>query len=160
MRLGSTKGARWKVPGSPRGRGGLEYLGEDAEPYKRIYEIKSKDNPKSWEALIQLCKTLTETPAAQLEKALAPMLDLEGVLKFLAWESALASADGFYARASDYDLYPDETQPLPRRSLRRKRDFQLWRRPRWTEQQTSWSARARRSMGRRCQTGSPGIRGG
>ena len=25
-----SKGARWKVPGSPSGRGGLEYLGDDA----------------------------------------------------------------------------------------------------------------------------------
>jgi hypothetical protein len=27
---GSTRGARWKVPGTPRGRGGMEYLGADA----------------------------------------------------------------------------------------------------------------------------------
>ena len=26
--FGTTKGVRWKVPGSPRGRGGLEYLGD------------------------------------------------------------------------------------------------------------------------------------
>jgi hypothetical protein len=32
--FGITKGARWKVPGSPRGRGGLEYLGEEASAYK------------------------------------------------------------------------------------------------------------------------------
>jgi hypothetical protein len=106
--FGSTKGARWKVPGSPRGQGGLEYLGEDIESYRRIYEIKSKDNPKSWAALIQLCKTLQETQTEQLEKNLAPTLDLDGVLKFLAWEDVLANADGFYTRASDYDLYLDE----------------------------------------------------
>ena len=41
-----TKGARWKVPGSPGGRGGLEYLGDDVAAYKRIYEIKTKDDPK------------------------------------------------------------------------------------------------------------------
>ena len=40
------KGARWKVPGSPGGRGGLEYLGDDAAAYKRTYEIKTKDDPK------------------------------------------------------------------------------------------------------------------
>lgn len=39
-------GARWKVPGSPGGRGGLEYLGEDAGPYRNLYEIKSKDDPQ------------------------------------------------------------------------------------------------------------------
>ena len=50
--FGSTEGARWKVPGSPGGRGGLEYLGESVEPYKRLYEIKSKDTPKAWTDLI------------------------------------------------------------------------------------------------------------
>ena len=35
----TTKGARWKVTGSPMGRGGLEYLGEDVERYKRILDI-------------------------------------------------------------------------------------------------------------------------
>ena len=42
----SDEGARWKVPGSPGGRGGMEYLGDDAAAYKRIYEIKTKDDPK------------------------------------------------------------------------------------------------------------------
>ena len=32
----TTDGARWKVPGSPGGRGGLEYLGDDPAAYKRI----------------------------------------------------------------------------------------------------------------------------
>jgi hypothetical protein len=104
----STGGARWKVPGSPRGRGGLEYLGEDAAAYKRIYELKSKEDPKAWAALIQLCKTLNETPANELEKALTPILDIDGTLKFLALENALINSDGYWTRASDYLLYRDE----------------------------------------------------
>jgi hypothetical protein len=32
----TTKGARWKVPGSPGGRGSLAYLGDKAEDYKKI----------------------------------------------------------------------------------------------------------------------------
>lgn len=104
----STKGARWKVPGNPGGRGGLEYLGEDSKEYKSIYEIKSKDEPKSWARLIQLCRVLNETPVDHLEQALAPILDLDGALKFLAWDNALANGDGFWTRASDYNLYLDE----------------------------------------------------
>ncbi len=38
----TTDGSRWKVPGSPGGRGGLEYLGDDPEPYKRI----TRSNPR------------------------------------------------------------------------------------------------------------------
>src|SRR5262245_66608305 len=40
----TTKGARWKVRGSPGGGGGLEYLGDNIDEYKNRYEIKSGDN--------------------------------------------------------------------------------------------------------------------
>ena len=60
----STKGARWKVPGSPGGRGGLEYLGDSVDAYKRIYEIKTKDSAEPWQALIELCRVLNTTPPA------------------------------------------------------------------------------------------------
>jgi len=106
--FGTTKGARWKVPGSPRGRGGLNYLGEDVRDYKRIYDIKTRDDQKSWADLIKLCKVLNETPADQLEKALQPLLDLDGALKFLALENALINSDGYWIRSSDYNLYQDE----------------------------------------------------
>jgi hypothetical protein len=104
----SSGGARWKVPGSPRGRGGLEYLGQDAAAYKPIYELKSKEDPKAWAALIALCKTLAETPTNEMEAALAPILDIDGTLKFLALENALINSDGYWTRASDYLLYLDE----------------------------------------------------
>jgi hypothetical protein len=102
-----TAGARWKVPGSPRGRGGLEYLGEDASAYQRIYEIKTKDEPESWAALVQLCKVLNQTPAAQLPGALESILDIDGALKFLALDVALVNSDGYWTRASDYNIYRD-----------------------------------------------------
>jgi hypothetical protein len=101
------KGARWKVPGSPRGRGGLEYLGDDPAAYKRIYEIKTRDDDESWKAFAQLCKVLNLTPAGQLEAALAPLLDIDGALKFLALDVALVNGDGYWTRASDYNIYRD-----------------------------------------------------
>jgi hypothetical protein len=102
-----TKGARWKAPGSPRGRAGLEYLGEDPAAYRQLYEIKTKDDADSWKALIRLTKVLNETPADKLEAALAPILDIDGALKFLAVEVALVNSDGYWTRASDYNLYLD-----------------------------------------------------
>ena len=100
-------GARWKVPGTPRGRGGLEYLGDDAAPYQRIYEIKSDDTPKAWADLIELTRVLNQTPPEKLEAALAPILDVDGTLKFLALEVALVNSDGYWSRASDYNIYQD-----------------------------------------------------
>ena len=102
------KGARWKVPGSPGGRGGFEYLGEDLAPYKQIYDIKTKDDPKVWADLIAMFKVLNETPVDKLESALAPKLDIDDVLKFLAIEMALVNTDGYWTRASDFSIYQDE----------------------------------------------------
>ena len=104
----SAAGRRWKVPGSPRGDGGLVYLGDDAAEYKDRYEIKSKDDAKSWDELIRLCRVLNETPADKLEAALEPLLDIDGTLKFLALENALINNDGYWTRASDYNLYQDD----------------------------------------------------
>jgi hypothetical protein len=105
--FGTTKGARWKVPGNPGARGSLAYLGDDVEAYRRIYDIKSKDDPKSWADFIRLCKVLNETPAEKLEAALAPLLDIDGALRFLALENVLINNDGYWIRTSDYSLYQD-----------------------------------------------------
>ena len=103
----TTKGARWTAPGSPRGRAGLEYLGDSIGPYKRLFEIKSKDDPKAWADLVNLCKVLNQTPANKLEAALAPILNIDGALRFLALDNALINNDGYWTRASDYSIYQD-----------------------------------------------------
>jgi spore coat protein CotH len=105
----NTKGTRWKVSGSPQGRGGLEYFGEDENQYKRHFEMKSND-PKAWKHLINLCKVLNETPTDKLKEAIAPLIDLDEVLWFLALDNALINSDGYWVRASDYNLYLDENK--------------------------------------------------
>ncbi|MFO0829727.1 MAG: CotH kinase family protein [Phycisphaerales bacterium] len=106
-------GVRWKVPGSPNGRGGLEYLGDDLAAYKARYAMKGVGDDASdkaadaWKRLIALCRTLNETPLDQLESALAPVLDIDGALWFLALETTLVNNDGYWIRASDYAIYLD-----------------------------------------------------
>lgn len=106
-RFGTADGARWKVQGSPNGRGTLAYLGEEAEAYRKAYSLKSKDSPASWQALARLCKTLNQTSPDRLEAELAPILDVEGALRFLALENVMVNNDGYWIRASDYNLYLD-----------------------------------------------------
>ena len=101
------KGTRWKVRGSPGGGGGLDYVGDRVEDYKRRYEMKGGDDEKAWKALVALCKTLSQTPADKLEGALKPMLDIDGALRFLALDVALINNDGYWVRASDYSLFRD-----------------------------------------------------
>jgi len=101
-------GARWKVPGSPMGRGGMNYLGEDIAAYRGIYDIKTKDDDKSWRRLIRMFRVLDQTPPDRLEAELAPLLDIDGALRFLAVEVALVNSDGYWTRASDYNIYLDD----------------------------------------------------
>jgi hypothetical protein len=106
--FGSTKGARWKVPGSPGAKAGLEYLGDDPAAYKKLYEIKTKDDAKSWAGLIKLCRILNQTPKEKLEQELSPILNIDGTLRFLALENVLINSDGYWIRRSDYNIYQDE----------------------------------------------------
>lgn len=107
-RFDTKKGSRWKVLGNPRGDGGLRYLGEDVEEYRSRFEIKSKDKPEAWESLINLCKVLNQTPPDQLISKLEPLLDIDSVLWFLAYDVAFINSDGYWTRASDYSIYLNE----------------------------------------------------
>jgi hypothetical protein len=97
-------GARWKVPGSPQGDGGLRWLGDDLEAFKSRYTMKS-GKEKDWKALMDLCRTLDATPPENLEAALAPLLDIDNVLRFLAVDITLVNNDGYWTRASDYSIF-------------------------------------------------------
>ena len=103
----STKGTRWKVSGNPGADGGLRYLGDDLEPYKQRFDMKSNDGKQAWNRLILLCKTLNETPLDQLQDALDPLLNIDEALRFLALDVALVNSDGYWTRASDYSLFMD-----------------------------------------------------
>ena len=102
----STKGARWKVSGSPMGGGGMAYLGDDPTLYEARYEMKS-GKTKDWEAFIELCKVLNETPLENLEAELRTRMDVDGLLWFLALDNALINCDGYWIRASDYSICRD-----------------------------------------------------
>lgn len=106
-RFGNADLPRWKVPGSPGGRGSLAYLGEDVKAYKGIYVLKSKENPKAWEDLVRLTKVLNQTPVAELPGEIEKILDVEGALRFLALENVLINNDGYWVRSSDYSLCQD-----------------------------------------------------
>ena len=103
----SSKGARWKVSGNPNADGGLRYLGDEIAPYRERFEIKSKDKEESWRALIELCRVLNETSEDRLVESLEPILNIDGLLWFLALDVALVNSDGYWTRASDYNIFRD-----------------------------------------------------
>jgi hypothetical protein len=103
----TAKGTRWKSPNNSVG-GGFSYLGDDIALYRRWYEMKGGDDPAAWRALIHATRVLHETPADQLEAALAPVMDVDAVLRFLALDVALVNNDGYWRDGSDFNLYLTE----------------------------------------------------
>ncbi len=104
--FGSKKGVRWKASGGP-GKKGLSYEGEDPDAY-RGYALKSNDAPDTALAdLINLCRVLGQTPEAELEAKLAPILDIDGALWSLALENVFVD-EGYVVRISDYNLFQDK----------------------------------------------------
>ena len=97
-------GVRWKIPAGPTGRA-LTYEGDKREDYWG-FELKTKDNPKHWQDLIKLCKTLDETPKEKIA-SIDSILSIDRALWFLALDNVLIDSDGYYSRGSDYVIYQE-----------------------------------------------------
>lgn len=104
--LGTDKGSRWKSPNNSPG-GGFNHLGDDIAPYRRWYEMRGGDDTTSWRALANVTRVLTTTPPERLEAALAPLMDVDEVLKFLALDIALVNGDGYWNDGSDFNVLLD-----------------------------------------------------
>ena len=103
----TTNGTRWKSPNNSVG-GGFSYLGDDVALYRRWYEMKGADELEAWRALVNATKILSDTQAERLEQALAPVMDVDETLRFLALDVALVNNDGYWRDGSDFNLYLDE----------------------------------------------------
>ena len=101
--FGAAAGARWLAVSGAH----LAYLGDDPAPYREHYRLLTPENPDAWARLIQLCKTLDQTRLDELEAALAPQLDVDRTLKFLALETALMNQAGYTGTGRGYGLYLD-----------------------------------------------------
>lgn len=104
----SAKGTRWKVSGSPRGGGGLDYRGQDLAKYGHPYEMKDGDD-EALAKMVELCRVMDEVPADELEEALKGLLNVEELLWFLAYDNGLCNSDGYWTRASDYSIFMEES---------------------------------------------------
>ncbi len=105
--FGTKQGDRFKVPPDFGGNGGLRFLGEEPEAYKRNYDLKSAPSDAAWQGLVDVCAALENAPADRIEAILPQHLDVDSALWFLALDNALGDDDGYFSRASDYLLYRD-----------------------------------------------------
>lgn len=104
------KGVRWKVPAGRGGGAGLVYHGDDEADYS-VYQQKSdKKDEDAIKRLIHLCKVLHDAPDMEpdkIEAALAPVLDIDNALWFLAIDRVFLDGDGYLSRGSDFAMYED-----------------------------------------------------
>ena len=97
-------GVRWKIPAGPTGRA-LTYEGDKREDYWG-FELKTKDDPKHWQDLIKLCKTLDGASKEKIA-SIDSILSIDRALWFLALDNVLIDSDGYYSRGSDYVIYQE-----------------------------------------------------
>jgi hypothetical protein len=105
--FGENDGRRWKVPPNFSGAAALVYHGAAKDPYRRLYELKSKEEDRAWRDLIELCRQLQQTPDDAVETRLDPVLVVDRALWFLAVDNVFMDDDGYFSRGSDYSIYQD-----------------------------------------------------
>lgn len=122
----SNDGSRWRAdspngqggPGGPGGPGGgpnwgdgtaaLNYLGSDTSDYQEYYTLKNSGKTNPWDALVQVCDLIDNTPLSDLESVLANYLDIDRTLWFLATEIIFGDDDSYvYKGKMDYYIYQD-----------------------------------------------------
>jgi spore coat protein CotH len=91
--------------GDPRGT--LEYRGDDAAPYKQMYELETNESADNWTDLIRLSRVLNTTPTDALPGAIEPILDVEGALSLLALDNYTVNLTAIWVRAQLLSVSPD-----------------------------------------------------
>lgn len=66
-------------------------LGDDKAKYKDVWEKQTNEDVDDWTDLIELCRIIDKTPAAQLKAKLEPLMDIDSVLTALALDNATST---------------------------------------------------------------------
>ena len=98
-------GRRWKAPPGREGAS-FVYKGDEAADY-RTYELKTKDTPEAWDALIEATKVLAQTDSKDFESTLDQAICIDRILWFLAIDNVMLDMDGYYQRGADYSIYQE-----------------------------------------------------
>lgn len=120
-------GTRWRAErtttgGGPGGGGfgagtsSLNWLGADTTLYKPNYTLKTTHKTTPWTDLVNTCRALNTTPAAQLQDSLKKYLDIDRTLWFLATEILFTDDDSYVFKGGmDYYLYwePETGRMVP-----------------------------------------------
>ena len=95
-------------PGSPGGRGGLEYLGDNVDDYKRHLRDQVERRRAVVEGPDPAVQGAQRDAGRQAGGGAGADAGHRRRAGFLALDVALVNSDGYWIRASDYSLYLDE----------------------------------------------------
>ncbi len=80
-------------------------LGDDKAKYKEVWEKQTNEEADDWADLIELCKIIDTTPAAQLKAKLEPLMDIDSVLTALALDNATVNLDSYVGLNQNFNIY-------------------------------------------------------
>lgn len=80
-------------------------LGDDKAKYKEVWEKQTNEEADDWADLIELCKIIGATPAAQLKAKLEPLMDIDSVLTALALDNATVNLDSYVGLNQNFNIY-------------------------------------------------------
>lgn len=80
-------------------------LGDDKAKYKEVWEKQTNEEADDWSDLIELCKIIDTTPAAQLKAKLEPLMDIDSVLTALALDNATVNLDSYVGLNQNFNIY-------------------------------------------------------
>ncbi len=91
----------------PQGLRGLDFLGDDWEKYKGPYRPLSEPTTEQAKRVIEFARLIQKADDDQFGKEIASYLDIDKFLRFMAVQSLIANADGFFTLGYNYALYLD-----------------------------------------------------
>ena len=80
-------------------------LGDDKAKYKEVWEKQTNEDADDWADLIELCRIIDKTPAAELKAKLEPLMDIDSVLTALALDNATVNLDSYVGLNQNFNIY-------------------------------------------------------
>ncbi|MDB5349961.1 MAG: cotH 2 [Planctomycetota bacterium] len=91
----------------PQGLRSLDFFGDDWEKYRGPYRPLAEPTPDEAKRLIEFLRLVQNGDDRKFRKEIGSYLDVDKFLRFMAVQSLIANADGFFTLAYNYSLFLD-----------------------------------------------------
>lgn len=87
----------------------LEYFGENAEPYKEIFELKTNEEEDDWSRFIELMDVINNSTIAEFETQIQDYFNIDLYLKTLAIDVMTNNWDSYIQHGRNWYMYQDSS---------------------------------------------------